>query len=170
MLTFVWVWKSLKPVRLSPVQCSDSGHAVAHDCWSPDVALRASGSNNSPLSSFSWIVVAIMSVISRVWIEYRSTSFSLLDELSLKNTSAAQTRPSCRWKDARLRFGKTHDKPHREVCNERNGNKLDILCRSAQNRFDLLTFLHSDICFVILLWWVILHRGFNAHLSPLLLL
>jgi len=49
----VWVLKSLKPVRLSPVQCSDSGHAVAHDCWSPDVALRASGSNNSHLSSFS---------------------------------------------------------------------------------------------------------------------
>lgn len=151
----MWVWKSLKPVLLSPVQCSDSGHTVAHDCccWSPDVALRASGSNNSLLSSFSWFVVAIMSVTSRVWTDYRSTSFSLLDELSLKNTSAAQTRPSCRWKDARLRFGRTH-KPHREVCNERNGNKWDISCRSAQKRFDLLTFLPSDVCLVILLWWV----------------
>lgn len=114
VLTFMWVWKSLKSVLLSPVQCSDPGHTVAHDCWccclccwSPDVALRASGSNNSPLSCLSWSVVAVMSVTSLVWTDYRSTSFSLLDELSLKTISDPKLQMGRRafalWENAQKR-------------------------------------------------------------------
>lgn len=171
VLTFMWVWKSLKSVLLSPVQRSDSGHTVAHDCccwccWSPDVALRASGSNNSALSCLSW---SIMSVTSRVWTDYRSTRFSLLDELSLKIISCPNApklqvgrRAFALWENAQKGTG-----------GGLQWTKSDDLNRSAQKRFDSLTFLPSDICFVILFWWVFdarRYRGFNAHLSRLLLL
>lgn len=157
----MWVWKSLKSVLLSPVQCSDPGHTVAHDsccCWSPDVALRASGSNLITLPYRASLDLLLLLCPWQVGCEPTTDPQVFLCSMNCHwKTSAAQIRSCCRWEDAGLRFGKTHKKSTEGGL---QWTKSDNFSRSAQ--YDLLTFLPSDIWFVILLWWVFLRTPLSG--------
>ncbi len=132
VLTFMWVWKSLKSVLLSPVQCSDPGHTVAHDCCCCCCLLHFERQALITLLYRASLDLLLLLCPWPVGCEPITDPQVFLCSMNCHwKPSAAQ---SCRWEDARLRFGKTHKKGTEEGL---QWTQADHFSGSAQ--FDSLT-------------------------------